>query len=682
MAQTDSDLLREFAASRSQSAFQSIVERHIDMAYAVAFRTIGNHALAKEACQNAFIALSKNAEILASHRSLRAWLFRVVRNAAIDLSKSESRRRRIEAQAAQEAMRDTTHESTLWREISPLIDETIAKLPEKDREAVLRRFFDNQPYERIGNALSLTPNAARMRTERALEKMRRSLFAKGIATTSALLASSLPANAAPSAPLGLGSSISATANSSSILSSILFLMTLKSKLSIAGAGLAIIIAATTGYLSFNHGYETGVEQSEFSGLSTVNHQGTTDTSPNQITATGATPEGQKVVQQSPIDLCSAFLSEADEFKRERLFHQLLASMTVETASSIFEMLLGDQARPHTYTENLKAFLKRWAIMDGSAAMNMAVSSLVSDNPRFTMRSTKMKEQTIGEMKRSVLNSWTIDNPEEALTWYQQSDDNSRQVITGMFEGLILNDPENAAKTARMFMEELDPEDRAKVHFRELVQQMAPNGVERIFSIADAIAEYETGIKNGIIGSLLSSGFALEVSTYLAKNQRDETNEPLIHARAAYAFSRKMGPEAALAWVNDLSEANKPNAYKQVYKQWAEREPLQAADAVETLPASEIRDQALAGVSQSLRAKFPETAIELASVIDDKELSEESMARAYERWIFEDEKAAETWRENLSPEEQNHLAQVQNKLRASERDRVYHDGVNMGMMKSK
>ena len=685
MDQSDSDMLREFAASRSQSAFQSIVERHIDMTYAVALRTIGNHALAKDACQNAFIALSRNAELLATHRSLRAWLFRVVRNAAIDLSKSESRRKRIEAQAAQEIMRDATHESTLWREISPLIDETIAKLPEKDREAVLRRFFDNQPYERIGKALNLSPNAARMRTERALEKMRRSLLAKGVATTGSVLAASLPANAAPSAPIGLSSSISATANSSSTLSSILFLMTLKSKLSIASAVLAILIAATTGFQSFSRGYETGIKQSEISSRSTQTHQESVDTSSHSSTALEDSPEGKKTAQQSPIDLCSAFLSEVDRFKRERLFHQLLASITVETASPIFEMLLGDQTTRQTYTENLKAFLARWAMIDGSAAMEMATSSLVSDNHRFKGHTALAQEQTIGEMKRSVLNEWMRNDLEESLTWYQQSDDNSSPVITGVFEGLILNDLENAQTIAKIFMEELDPEDQTKVRFRELVQKMAPNGFDPILSMADAIAEYETGqygIKNEIIGSLLSSGFGFveEVSNYLANNQEDQTNEPLIYARTAYALSRRQGPEAALSWIDSLSEANKPGAYKQVYKQWAEREPLQAADAVEILPSSPMRDQALAGVSQSLRAKFPETAMELASVIDDRELSDESMARAYEKWIFDDEEAAEAWRKNLSPEKQDHLARIQRKLRASERDTVYyyHDGIRMNI----
>jgi len=39
---------------------------------------------------------------------------------------------------------DYTPDHPLWEQISPLLDEALTKLSEKDRQAVLLRFFENK----------------------------------------------------------------------------------------------------------------------------------------------------------------------------------------------------------------------------------------------------------------------------------------------------------------------------------------------------------------------------------------------------------------------------------------------------------------------------------------------------------------------------------------------------------
>ena len=62
------------------------------------------------------------------------------------------------------------------------------ELKETDREAVLLRYFENRQFAEVGAKLGLNENAARMRVERALEKLRHYFSQRGVTVSSALLA--------------------------------------------------------------------------------------------------------------------------------------------------------------------------------------------------------------------------------------------------------------------------------------------------------------------------------------------------------------------------------------------------------------------------------------------------------------------------------------------------------------
>jgi hypothetical protein len=83
----------------------------------------------------------------------------------------------------------------------------MCKLPEDDREAILLRYFESKPFNAIGTKLGLTENAARMRVERALDKLRGLLAARGVASTSAAIAAVLTAQSVSAAPPGLAASV-------------------------------------------------------------------------------------------------------------------------------------------------------------------------------------------------------------------------------------------------------------------------------------------------------------------------------------------------------------------------------------------------------------------------------------------------------------------------------------------
>ena len=64
-AQTDQQLLRDYAGSRSEAAFAKLVRRHIDLVYSAALRMVCDSHQVEDVTQGVFIALAKNAAQLA-----------------------------------------------------------------------------------------------------------------------------------------------------------------------------------------------------------------------------------------------------------------------------------------------------------------------------------------------------------------------------------------------------------------------------------------------------------------------------------------------------------------------------------------------------------------------------------------------------------------------------------------
>src|ERR1019366_6492476 len=184
----------------------------LDRVYSAALRQVNGDAhLAQDVAQLVFADLAGKAASLVGRQALTGWLYTGTHYAAAKAVRTEQRRhtREQEAHAMQELLHDPGPKPD-WETLRPVLDAAMHELNEADREAILLRYFENQAHADIGEQLGLSENAARMRIERALEKLRTILSRRGVTTTVALSAS-LSANAVTVAPAGLAVSISSAA---------------------------------------------------------------------------------------------------------------------------------------------------------------------------------------------------------------------------------------------------------------------------------------------------------------------------------------------------------------------------------------------------------------------------------------------------------------------------------------
>lgn len=210
----DAELLSRYADHGADEAFAELVRRHVNLVYSAALRQLNGDAhLAADATQLVFTDLARKAATLARHRVLAGWLFTSTRFVTAKLIRGERRRqaREQEAHLMQAISGDEGAAALDWNRIRPVLDEVLGELSADDREAVLLRFFEARDYRAIGSRLAISENTARMRVERALDKLRGRLARRGLTSTSAALALALTGQAVVAAPAGLAATVAGAA---------------------------------------------------------------------------------------------------------------------------------------------------------------------------------------------------------------------------------------------------------------------------------------------------------------------------------------------------------------------------------------------------------------------------------------------------------------------------------------
>src|SRR5688572_8031083 len=214
---TDSELLRQYAANGCDEAFAALVRRHINLVYSTALRITRSRDLAHDVTQAVFVILCRKARSLSDKTILTGWLYRTARFASTDALRSMRRREQREQEAI---MIQTTPDSdSTWEEVAPLLERAMNHLPEKDRNLVLLRYFENKSLKEVGILLGITDDTAQKRIARGLDKLRNFFSRHSIDLTAAALASLLSTQAVQAAPAASATAIFGIGSGAMTLSS-------------------------------------------------------------------------------------------------------------------------------------------------------------------------------------------------------------------------------------------------------------------------------------------------------------------------------------------------------------------------------------------------------------------------------------------------------------------------------
>ena len=239
------EFVRAYAADRSEQAFETLVGRYVNLVYSTAMRQVRDPHLAEEITQAVFIILARKAGKLGVNTILPSWLHRTAGFCAADALKIQRRRAQREHEAYMQSQLNEPDDE-MWRQIAPLLDAAIARLSDKDRHAIVLRFFQNKSLGQIGSALGASEEAAKKRVSRALEKLQKFFFKHGITSTTATLAAAMTANSLQAAPVTLAKTASAVALTKGATVSVSTLTLIKGALKVMAwskAKTAIVVGA-------------------------------------------------------------------------------------------------------------------------------------------------------------------------------------------------------------------------------------------------------------------------------------------------------------------------------------------------------------------------------------------------------------------------------------------------------
>jgi RNA polymerase sigma-70 factor (ECF subfamily) len=148
-------------------------------AYAIAIRILGDQYAAEDVVHDAFVAVwQKMDRFDPSRGSLRAWLFAVVRNRAIDRVRGRRPTVPVEDADAKSLLRTTanpTWDEALARLSRVEVRGVLATLPDAQREAVELAYFDGRTYREIAQLTGVPEGTASGRLRLGLAKMRTGL---------------------------------------------------------------------------------------------------------------------------------------------------------------------------------------------------------------------------------------------------------------------------------------------------------------------------------------------------------------------------------------------------------------------------------------------------------------------------------------------------------------------------
>lgn len=170
---TDKELARALVA-REVWAAEEVARVYWPDAYRVARMLLGEERAAEDAAQDAIVSAIRSIETFDEERALRPWIERIAANRAVDLLRSQRRRREVpleemivEGDASEDIAADLARHA--------LLDDIVAALTELDADqrtaVVLRHLLDYEPVE-IADLVGATPGAVRSRIHRGVVGLR------------------------------------------------------------------------------------------------------------------------------------------------------------------------------------------------------------------------------------------------------------------------------------------------------------------------------------------------------------------------------------------------------------------------------------------------------------------------------------------------------------------------------
>lgn len=606
---SDPDLLAEWLESGSETAFHSLVERYAGLVLMTARRTCSDQSLAAEASQLTFILLARKAKTLTSCPTLGGWLHRAALMNCRNLLRASRReeRKRHHLQAVMNHTPPTATDAApgtagLWKEVQPVLDQALAALSDRDREAILLRFYRSLSIREIAEILGIAVDAAQKRIDRATRRLRSQLARRGCqagATLGTVLLAGFATDAKAAAPLVSvfssqalaaaaitgGSVVGVTAITAFITTAAMKSTTIlvPSVAVLATAWIAIQQHSISDLQEKNTRLQKQVAASPVSSSSSAADQGPASASsrsrsssnnPSGARGGGAAQKDEDAWQRmaagpkraaAVTDRARVILSEKNPSRRLRLFSRFIGSFEADDFEAIASSFAEQDQQGRLFPAEYELFLSTAAMVGGETAMSKIFP------PDYPLHSSPFGAQ------HSAMSAWAMEDPQGAAEWWNHLPEST--VKHDLARSLIGGIASTAMDYAWEILHEF-PEGRRGEFMGALVhQQLTAQGADAASQWLDTLQLPEGSNSN--LDALKREGFRSLFNNLvtLAPGKKAEfinrfADEPWMQQSAfpsevAGQWAQQNGAEA-VAWADGLPEQTRPNALLTAMFTWQQK----------------------------------------------------------------------------------------------------------------
>jgi len=154
----------------AEQKIEAAVREHAQLVFKICYAVVRNHHDAEDATQEVFLRVWRNASRLNEIEDLRSWIARIAWNVAID------RKRRLPEQQIDEhfevPQRATAERDVISGQTLMLLERAIAKLPRKERDALILASTEEMSMAEIAKVLGASEATVRGRVFRARRQLR------------------------------------------------------------------------------------------------------------------------------------------------------------------------------------------------------------------------------------------------------------------------------------------------------------------------------------------------------------------------------------------------------------------------------------------------------------------------------------------------------------------------------
>lgn len=179
---SDAELLERYSRTTDEAAFELLLWRHGPMVYGVCRRMLRRAEDAEDAFQATFLALVRKAASVRRGASVGAWLYQVAYRVAL-----RARNRAVACDKPVEELEAAPSSDDVdWRDLSPVLDEEVRRLPARYREPVVLCYLEGRTHAEAARELGCPKGTVAIRLLRARKLLRTRLTGRGVTLASGL----------------------------------------------------------------------------------------------------------------------------------------------------------------------------------------------------------------------------------------------------------------------------------------------------------------------------------------------------------------------------------------------------------------------------------------------------------------------------------------------------------------